>query len=57
MFVHSNKHGQLVSINMLKYTSILINYAAATHFYRWCPGASNPFPKVLLFADNTAAKP
>ena len=54
--VRSNTHGQFVSINMLEYASMLINYAAASHFYSQFPNASDPFPKVLFFADNTAAE-
>ena len=55
-FVCSNEHGQLVSINVLKYAGMLINYAAESYFYQHFPNASNPYSKVLLFADNTAAK-
>ena len=55
MFVRSNEHGQIVSINVLEYVGMLINYAAATRFYRRYPDASDPFPKVLFFADNNTA--
>jgi hypothetical protein len=55
-FVRSNEHGQLVSINVLEYAGMLINYAAASHFYQHFPDTSDPFPKVLFFADNTAAE-
>jgi hypothetical protein len=55
-FVRSNEHGQLISINVLEYAGMLINYAAATHYYRSHPDAGDPFPKVLFFADNTAAE-
>ena len=43
--VRSNTHGQFVSINMLEYASMLINYAAASHFCLSPPTLLIPSPK------------
>ena len=41
---------------MLEYAAILVNYAAAYHFYHINPDPSDPFPMVLFYADNTASE-
>lgn len=56
IYVRSNNSGDLVSINVLEYAALLINYAAAFHFYREHPDPMDPFPSVLFYADNTAAE-
>ena len=56
IYIHSNKGGKLISINVLEYAALLINYAAAYHYYGQHPDPSNPFPQVLFYADNTAAE-
>jgi hypothetical protein len=55
-FVHSNEHGKFVSINVLEYAALIINYVAATHFCLIDKDPSDPYPVVQLFADNTTAE-
>ena len=56
IYVRNNKDGTLISINVLEYAAILVNYAAAYHFYHINPDPSDPFPMVLFYADNTASE-
>jgi len=56
IYVRNNKDGTLISINVLEYAAIIVNYAAAYHFFREHPDPSDPFPMVLLYADNTASE-
>ena len=55
-YVRSNKEGKLISINVLEYAGMLINYAAAYHYYQLHPDAGDPFPTVLFYADNRASE-
>jgi hypothetical protein len=56
-YIKSNKDGALISINVLEYAALIINFIAATHFFlKRSPSASNPTPTVMLFADNTTAE-
>ena len=55
-YIRSNANGQLVSINVLEYAAIIINYAAAYHYYSTNPDPSDPYPSVLLYADNSACE-
>ena len=56
IYVSNNNNGTLTSINVLEYAVILVNYAAAYHFYHNNPDASDPFPMVLFYADNAASE-
>ena len=56
VYVQNNKDGTLISINVLEYAAILVNYAAAYNFYHTNPDPSDPFPMVLFYADNTASE-
>ena len=56
VYVKNNKDGSLISINVLEYAALLINYAATYHFYKLHPDASDPYPLVLLRGDNTASE-
>ena len=56
VYVRNNKEGNLISINVLEYAALLINYAAAYHFHMKHPDHSDPYPQVLFYADNTAAE-
>ena len=56
IYVSNNNNGTLTSINVLEYAVILVNYAAAYHFYHNNPDASDPFPMVLFHADNAASE-
>jgi len=46
IYVRNNKDGQLISINVLEYAALLINYAAAYHFFHNNPDKSDSFPMV-----------
>ena len=54
IYRRNNKDGKLVSINVLEYAALLINYAATTLYYLSHPDPSDPSPLVLFNADNTA---
>ena len=56
VYVRNNKDRRLVSINVLEYAALLINYAAAYHFYLHNPDPADPYPQVLFYANNTASK-
>lgn len=56
IYIRNNKDGQLVSINVLEYAALLINYAAAFHYYKNNPDPSDPYPSVLFYADNSASE-
>ncbi|KAL7544775.1 hypothetical protein ACHAWF_013580 [Thalassiosira exigua] len=56
IYVRNNAEGKLISINVLEYAALIINYAAATLFYRLHPDVCDPYPLALFFADNTAAE-
>ena len=57
LFIRQRGDKRLISINVLEYATIIINYVAATHYFMWVsPDASNPFPVVLIEADNTSAE-
>lgn len=51
-----NKDGKLISINVLEYASVIINYAAVCLYFQENQDPSNPYPTALLFADNTTAE-
>ena len=56
VYIRNNKDGTLISINVLEYAAILINYAASYHYFRQNPDQSDPYPMVLLMADNTLSE-
>ena len=56
-YIKSSKDGALISINVLEYAALIINFVAATHFFtKVAPSCANPSPTVMLFADNTTAE-
>ena len=56
-YIKNNKNNRLISINLLEYAALLIEYVAATHYYRnGGTDDSDPYPTVLLYADNTTAE-
>lgn len=55
-FVKNNEDNTLISINVLEYAGLIINYVAATHFYLQDADPADPYPSVLLYADNTTAE-
>ncbi|KAL7525092.1 hypothetical protein ACHAXR_000858, partial [Thalassiosira sp. AJA248-18] len=56
IYVRCNKDGTLISINVLEYAALLINYAASYHYYLNHPDPSDPYPVLKLYADNTASE-
>ena len=48
--------GELVSINLLEFAVVIINYAAATHALSLSPpSGDNPYPTLLNWSDNMSA--
>ncbi len=50
--------GKLIDINCLEYATILINYAASTHYWHTLDNISRrniAYPTTLIWADNTTA--
>ena len=56
VYVKTNKDGTLVSINVLEYAALLVNYAAACCYYLHNPPRDDPFPVVRFFVDNTSSE-
>ena len=56
VYVRNNANGDLISINVLEYAAILINYAATTLYYETHHEPSDPYPLVLFNADNRASE-
>ena len=54
--IRDKAHPQFISINVLEYASIIINFAAMSLFFQQHPDPTNPYPVALLFADNVAAE-
>lgn len=55
-FVKNNDANTLISINALEYAALIINYVASTHYFHNHEDPSDPYPSVLLYADNTTAE-
>jgi len=55
-YIKNNDNNTLISINVLEYAALIINYVAATHYFQINPDPSDPYPSVLLYADNTTAE-
>ena len=52
-FIFNNNEGKLVSMNALEYTSLIINYVAASYMLTYMnPLPGDPHPVVLLYTDN-----
>ena len=56
IYVRKNKEGKLISINVLDYIAILVNYAAECHFFHNNPDPSDPFSVALFYADNAVSE-
>jgi hypothetical protein len=54
IFITNNKDGNLISINVLEFIAIIINYAAAITAIE-LDGCDDPFPVLLNMADNTSS--
>ena len=55
-FNRTKANGEIISINVLEFAGMIINYAAAYHFYKETPDSTDPFPLVRLFGDNSTAE-
>lgn len=56
LYIPNNKKGNLISINVLEFITIIINYAAALTVIDQDESITNdPFPVLLNFCDNTSA--
>ena len=57
LFISQRGDKRLISINVLEYATIIINYIASTHYFTVVsPDAGDPYPVVLIEADNTSAE-
>ena len=52
----TKENGEIISINVLEFAGMIINYAAAYHFYKEAPDTTDPYPLVRLFGDNSTAE-
>ncbi|KAL7530400.1 hypothetical protein ACHAXR_003476, partial [Thalassiosira sp. AJA248-18] len=43
-------------INVLEYVALLINFAASYYYYLKHPDPTDPYPVLILYADNTASE-
>jgi len=56
-FIKNNKNNQLISINVLEYAALILNFVATTHYFRYSHhDASDPYPTSLLYADNSTCE-
>ena len=55
-YQRKNKDGKLISINVLEYAAMIINYVACSYYFHIHPDPSDPFPLVRLFGDNSSAE-
>jgi hypothetical protein len=53
-FKTSNNDDMLVSINVLEFVMVTINYCAALHVVRTSPLTDNPHPVILNVTDNSS---
>jgi hypothetical protein len=54
-FKTSNGNGMLMSINVLEFVTVIINYCAALHVVRTPPVTDDPHPVILNVTDNSSA--
>ena len=56
-YIRNDKDGNLISINVLEYATVIINYVASTfYFTKISPNPVDPYPVVLIKADNTTSE-
>ena len=51
----NNKHGKLISINVLEFVCVIINFAAAIYAIHVDGGSTDMYPVLCNWCDNTAA--
>ena len=57
LFIKMRGDERFISINVLEYATVIINFVAATYYFtKVAPDATDPFPVVLIEADNTSAE-
>ena len=57
LFKSDNKGGTLISINILEFVTVIINYLASLHVITSTNYTDNPHPVLLNVTNNTAALP
>ncbi len=50
-----NSDGRLISINVLEFVTVIINYCASLHVVRTTSATNNPHPGLLNMTDNASA--
>ena len=56
-FIKNDKNNTLISINVLEYAALILNFIAATYYFRtYHKDKSDPYPTTLLYADNSTAE-
>ena len=55
LHMKDNKDGTLISINVLEFVTVIINYIAALHVIRTTNITNDPYPVLLNVTDNTSA--
>ena len=56
-YIRNDKDGNLISINVLEYATVIINYVASTfYFTKISPDPTDLYPVVLIEADNTTSE-
>ena len=54
LFLSDNKSGKMISINVLEYATIILNYAAALTVLEYDGVGDDIYPVLLNWADNTS---
>ncbi len=55
LFKSDNEDGLLISINVLEFVTVIINYCAALHIFRTTNATEDPHPVLLNITDNASA--
>ena len=55
LFINDNSSGKLVSINILEYLVVIVNFCAALTIYHTEAPTADPHPVLLSLMDNTSA--
>jgi hypothetical protein len=54
-FRNNNYDGKLISINVLVFITVMINYIAALHIVQMSTVTDDPYPVILSITDNSSA--
>ncbi len=55
LFKSDNEDGLMISINVLEFVTVIINYCAALHIFRTTNATEDPHPVLLNITDNASA--